>query len=281
MANLPAKLQLILPKTEANADVPLRYDLSVTNRAPMNSYIFEETLFPLTTEPPSMESGGQGSSVPDSELSNRAYRKFKRQQERRRKMALVGTVAHECTVTPIVDATYRQVMTQRQKLASQPKRTIKMIDDRAMQGKQSGNFSSFIRSNTGSNKVKGSGQDGLRNARLPHDELLDLLFECFEKYEYWPLRSLREHLKQPEVSTDQWTPSMLTHTGLLERSSRDYCLFAAERAVRLHVVTEARVQVQGRCGSRGFEKRVCVKCGSIFADRHEHGWYAQCRTRRP
>lgn len=36
-------------------------------------------------------------------------------------------------------------------------------------------------------------------ARMPRNELLDLLFKLFEDYEYWSLKGLRERTKQPEA----------------------------------------------------------------------------------
>ena len=36
-------------------------------------------------------------------------------------------------------------------------------------------------------------------ARMPQNELLDLIYDCFKEYTYWPMRSLRERLKQPEA----------------------------------------------------------------------------------
>lgn len=36
-------------------------------------------------------------------------------------------------------------------------------------------------------------------ARMPRNELLDSIFQCFGEYNYWPMRSLRERLHQPEA----------------------------------------------------------------------------------
>ena len=35
-------------------------------------------------------------------------------------------------------------------------------------------------------------------ARMPRNDLLDLLFDCFKEYKYWTLASLKERLVQPE-----------------------------------------------------------------------------------
>ena len=39
----------------------------------------------------------------------------------------------------------------------------------------------------------------LKAARMPQNELLDLIYECFKEYTYWPFRSLKERLNQPEA----------------------------------------------------------------------------------
>jgi transcription initiation factor TFIIF subunit beta len=39
----------------------------------------------------------------------------------------------------------------------------------------------------------------IKTARLPENEVLDLIFRYFEQYRYWPLRALRQAVKQPEA----------------------------------------------------------------------------------
>ncbi|KAL2885444.1 transcription initiation factor TFIIF subunit beta [Ceratocystis lukuohia] len=46
--------------------------------------------------------------------------------------------------------------------------------------------------------VKAKGQD-LKAARIPENELLDLLFRAFERYQYWSMKTLRHDTKQPEA----------------------------------------------------------------------------------
>jgi len=38
-----------------------------------------------------------------------------------------------------------------------------------------------------------------KTARIPQNELLDLIFGCFKKYKYWSMASLRHELQQPEA----------------------------------------------------------------------------------
>lgn len=36
-------------------------------------------------------------------------------------------------------------------------------------------------------------------ARIPKNELIDLLHQCFDEYKYWPMKSLKQRTKQPEA----------------------------------------------------------------------------------
>ena len=38
-----------------------------------------------------------------------------------------------------------------------------------------------------------------KTARIPQNELMDLIFSCFRRYKYWPIKALKAELKQPEV----------------------------------------------------------------------------------
>ncbi|EEB09632.1 transcription factor TFIIF complex beta subunit Tfg2 [Schizosaccharomyces japonicus yFS275] len=160
------EIQLLLRDSAENMDVPKEYNLKVMNKYVRNSYVFREF------EQPS------GS----------------------KQTALVGTVAHECNVSPVINDDYRRVMHKRALAASAPRRRVQMIDDRGGSllapgtlGARSRSTTSFIRN------VKPRTGEVLKNARIPRNELLDILFKCFEDYEYWTLKGLREYVKQPEV----------------------------------------------------------------------------------
>lgn len=45
---------------------------------------------------------------------------------------------------------------------------------------------------------------------MPQNELLDLIYNCFKKYNYWPLKSLKAELNQPE-SYLKTTLEMVAH----------------------------------------------------------------------
>jgi transcription initiation factor TFIIF subunit beta len=65
-------------------------------------------------------------------------------------------------------------------------------------------------------------------ARIPENQLLDLIFECFRQYQYWSMKALRQKLQQP----DQYLRQVLEKIAVLNKSGRfanHYCLSDAYR----------------------------------------------------
>jgi len=51
---------------------------------------------------------------------------------------------------------------------------------------------------TGANKTKAAAQD-TKTSRMPQNELLDRIFSCFRRYNFWSMKALRAELQQPEA----------------------------------------------------------------------------------
>ena len=45
---------------------------------------------------------------------------------------------------------------------------------------------------------------------MPQNELLDLIFQCFREFKYWPFKTLKARLAQPEAYLKQ-TLEMVAH----------------------------------------------------------------------
>ena len=45
---------------------------------------------------------------------------------------------------------------------------------------------------------------------MPQNELLDRIYDCFKRYNYWPLKSLKAELNQPEAYLKQ-TLELVAH----------------------------------------------------------------------
>lgn len=55
-----------------------------------------------------------------------------------------------------------------------------------------------MQKDTGANKSKATTQE-TKTARMPQNELLDRIFSCFRRYNFWSMKALRAELQQPEV----------------------------------------------------------------------------------
>lgn len=56
----------------------------------------------------------------------------------------------------------------------------------------------------------------MKTARMPQNELLDRIFDCFRKYNYWSMKALRAELQQPEV----YLKETLEKVAVLAKSGR-------------------------------------------------------------
>ncbi|KAG9291854.1 hypothetical protein G9A89_012139 [Geosiphon pyriformis] len=160
-SSTPGKIKLLLSDTDAHADIPKEYDLTITNPDVKDSYCFYEKK--------------------DSDKENGA-------------VSMQATIHHQCFVTPIQGTDYSRKLRERTIQAGQPKRHIKMIDDAQNRqgyvppGKKFGELLA--------KKAKVSMEQ--KTTRMPKDDLLDLLFQAFEQYAYWTLKGLKDYVKQPE-----------------------------------------------------------------------------------
>ncbi|KAM0791065.1 hypothetical protein ACM66B_004358 [Microbotryomycetes sp. NB124-2] len=167
--------------------VPTEYKLTMQNKSSKNLYVF-------------------GEKEEEDELSGEVG--FRR---KRRRVALAGTVAHECGLTPVLGASYSGIMRERLRKASEPVRKIKALDvDQATANRLASGAgmhgikgkitaSSFVKTKQ-QQKASGSASTGDRiQPRMPRNELLDLLFTYFDQAPYWHVKALAEHVKQPQV----------------------------------------------------------------------------------
>jgi transcription initiation factor TFIIF subunit beta len=54
----------------------------------------------------------------------------------------------------------------------------------------------------------------VKNARLPKNQLLDLIFDCFRQYQYWSMKALRQRTQQPEA----WLRQVVDEVAVLIKS---------------------------------------------------------------
>ncbi|KAK0500209.1 transcription initiation factor IIF, beta subunit [Armillaria luteobubalina] len=121
---------------------------------------------------------------------------------RARTTILTGRVKHECSLRPGYNESYRKQMRERHKKYNTPVRQIKMIEDNLARGGinrltsgvtlgQSA-FSDLVKT-----KSKSKGKGAERMARMPRNQLLDLIFQLFRDTPRWNIRDLRTKTQQP------------------------------------------------------------------------------------
>lgn len=143
----------------------------------------------------------------------------KEPNSRARTTIMTGKVKHECNLRPSFSESYRQRMKERTRMANTPLRQIRMIDEVVPGGRGNINrLSSGVTTAAGfsdltrpKNKPKGSFE---RMARMPRNQLLDLLFSLYREREQWPIKLLREKTQQPEV----YLKEVLNEIAFLHRS---------------------------------------------------------------
>ena len=166
----------------------------------------------------------------------------KEPHSRARTTIMTGKVKHECNMRPRLSANYRRMIKARTQAANTSTRPIKRIED-ALPGGRGGiiklssgvapaaGFSEHIVSGITSihslsssrlffaqlsqrPKIKPAKGQYERMARMPRNQLLDLLFGLYREREQWPLKVLREKTQQPEV----YLKEVLSEIAFLHRS---------------------------------------------------------------
>ncbi|KAL8712443.1 MAG: hypothetical protein Q9220_003291 [cf. Caloplaca sp. 1 TL-2023] len=214
-------MSLILsPDIHSHHDVPKEYNMHITNQKSMNTYIFTEKNLQGYTgkdEPATHgKAGGGGLASHDRKpfFQNRPYQTTQQRSTSRRmqpyrrtipkQTALVGQIHTEMNCLPVENAEYKRAMDARTREAmSKPRRETKMVEKEpqgrvyAPTGLRLPN--AFEIGFTKQTKpTAGKGQH-YKAARIAANDLKDMIFNCFRKYNYWPIRAMKNELDQPET----------------------------------------------------------------------------------
>lgn len=114
-------------------------------------------------------------------------------------MQLEASIDQQWHIQPALTQKWARNINERNREANAPKRQLIQIDDGAAHIKRiaSGaghldNFSNLVRQ-----KPKAASGQFERAARIPKNELLDMLFKLFKIQTHWAMKVLRERTKQP------------------------------------------------------------------------------------
>lgn len=148
------KIEIILPDLPDLPAVPTNYTLDVRNPASTNLYVFDELSKPEVVGTTTVKN-----EMPASGSANNQLNKLRRPRPKVARWSIslafahrsswslsldvgsiwkhicigrprvTGKIMHECLVSPVINDSYRAVMRARQQKASQPKRTIKRVNE--------------------------------------------------------------------------------------------------------------------------------------------------------
>lgn len=220
----PKRVSLRLAERPDNQGIPKDYILQhqtvsadAASHALQNSYLFTEKNIP----------GAENRLSVIGEARSALYEAMKRDarnKERKKKWepyvrktvpkqtAIVGKVNEEFNCIPVENEEFRQIAETRALDALKPKREIVFIDKipgKLLQPRNAlpGAQGAFVQATTKPAKVRAQEN---KTTRMPQNELLDLIYQAFREYKYWPFKTLKARLRQPEVYLKQ-TLEMVAH----------------------------------------------------------------------
>ena len=180
------------------------YDINSLAANSKNTYVFSEKDLPgykkgARNHRPNADTN-RGFSINRSGVD-----KNKRFQRRviPKQTRLAHVITHESNCNPVINETSLAI--QRQRLKEQ-EAGIKEVE-LDMKGGFAPEIQSFMNINKNKKDNVGLHRNRLNKprsqenkaARMPKNELLDMIFACFKQYKYWSMKALRDELHQPEA----------------------------------------------------------------------------------
>ncbi|KAL9600881.1 MAG: hypothetical protein Q9219_002923 [cf. Caloplaca sp. 3 TL-2023] len=211
---------LLTPTVNDHNNIPKEYNMHLTNRSSLNTYVFtEKDLNGYAARDQvlarSRENGGIASAQnpkvryqhksgpnPQQRDSSRRWQPYAKTIPKQ--TALFGQIETEINCLPVENAEYKRTMDIRTRAAmNKIRRETKMVEREphgrvyAPTGLRHSNPFEMGFTKKQAKPSAGKTQQ-YKAARIPANELKDLIFECFKDYTYWPIRALKEKLDQPE-----------------------------------------------------------------------------------
>jgi transcription initiation factor TFIIF subunit beta len=111
---------------------------------------------------------------------------------------LLGAATREYNARPLPTKDYIEFTKRRNREAISGKNQDKTmimenVNEHAQSVKLQSQFKNFIKSNTPARSQIN------KAARIPKNDLIDMLHQCFDEYTYWPMKALKARTRQPEA----------------------------------------------------------------------------------
>ncbi|CAK7236211.1 hypothetical protein SEUCBS140593_009541 [Sporothrix eucalyptigena] len=219
--NIPKEYELELPMVDTGAGGAQKAQASTQNTQIKNTFIFSEQDLPGFKAKNKERAQAAAAGIPAHLLrkndrvekppqsNNRYhYRRQPRQEFFRKaipkKTTVSGRVRHELNCAPVKNAESDMILNERARAAMIPKAQVKFGDASKPEfriigsgGIASQNYANdFIKTAQPPPKVK---KVETKTARMPENDLLDLIFNCFARFRFWSMRALRAEIPQPEI----------------------------------------------------------------------------------
>lgn len=238
----------LTPGVFQHRDLPKTYDLDIKTTGYSNTVVFSEKDLPghNSSRPFSSARGSKPRGIPPkseryggSNNKPGTYRTAIPKQT-----ALAPLIQHVADAAPEQDASYYAHFDKMYKASQKPKKstTFYAAVDRTVNSSASHltKFPGFnISSKPGYRSKKAPPKE--KAVRMSEKDLYDALCKCFGEYKYWPLKGLRNKLRQPEAYIKQTLEQIAT----LVRSGQ----FAMNYMLKPeydHIITAAANQEQGK-----------------------------------
>lgn len=192
-----------------NRDVPelqlvaKDYDFDVVNNNPINTYIFTEKDLPgYRAAHWNSRSYQRSDRIQKSYGANNSRNMNRQRRSIPKKTALVGYSRQEASLHPIENEEYARIEAAKDRAAARAEALAAtrafenlppgMIDRPGMGGL----WSQFTKAGA---KAKPANRQLNKAERLPQNELIDAIVNCFRRYPYWGFKTLVRDLRQPEA----------------------------------------------------------------------------------
>lgn len=193
--------------------LPTAFELEAQEKGDMlkNTYIFTEKDLPgyKHSGPGQNRYGGYG-GVQDPKARIQKRSKYKKAIPKQ--TSLVGNATRQFLAQPLPTREFITFDAARHKQAIQGSNLhtniVDHINELNEMGNAQGRFDSFIRPAAPRKSQLN------KAARIPRNELIDLLHRCFDRYQYWPMKTLKQETRQPEA----YLKEVLTEIAILVKS---------------------------------------------------------------
>ncbi|KAL6720686.1 hypothetical protein ACLMJK_002611 [Lecanora helva] len=208
---------LLSPEATGMHHLPKEYNMVVTDQHAMNTFVFSEKDLPGYRK-------YSHDRAPPRNKDRKRVEKFRGPTSNFRRAVpkqtnLTGQVRTEINCLPVENADFQRYVLEENRRRQDQKPKIKMLRDGddsnvVIPGNlaSSGQFGDLIST---AGPLKGRKKE--KAARMPQNELMDMIFNCFKDYKYWTLASLKQRLRQPEAFLKETLDkvAILTRSGTM------------------------------------------------------------------